>query len=250
MLFDSSELLLLLFLAMGSYIQATTGFAFGLIVMASVSALGLAPIEVTAFVVSALSLLNSSIGLQGGHWRSVNRQALVWFILPCLPATLAGLWMLDYMGTARLGMLQLLLGVCIILSSLMMMYQVERVNRPSGGTGFAVSGVLSGLMGGMFATFGPPITFMMYRQPDTVATIRATLLLIFSMTAVVRLSAALWVQSLDNGVLLLCLIGAPIVILATLAARQYPLPLSNLAMRRFSFGLLMVSGISLAYKGL
>lgn len=250
MLFDSSDLLLLLFLALGSYIQATTGFAFGLIVMASVSALGLAPIEVTAFIVSVLSLLNSVISLHGGHWRSVNRQALVWFILPCLPATLAGLWMLDYMGASRLGLLQLLLGICIILSSLMMMYQVERVNRPSGGTGFAVSGMLSGLMGGMFATFGPPITFMMYRQPDPVATIRATLLLIFSMTAIMRLSAVLWVQPLDGSVLWLCLFGAPIVVLAALAARQYQLPLSSLAMRRFSFGLLLASGISLALKGL
>lgn len=250
MLFDSSELLLLPFLAMGSYIQATTGFAFGLIVMASVSALNLAPIEVTAFVVSALSLLNSIIGLQGGYWRLVNRQALLWFILPCLPATLAGLWTLNYLGSAQLGMLQLLLGVCIILSSLMMMCQVERVRQPSRGIGFAVSGLLSGLMGGMFATFGPPITYMMYRQPDPVATIRATLLLIFSMTALVRLSAAVWVLPLDSAILWLCLCGAPVVIVATLAARHYRLPLSSMALRRFSFGLLMLSGISLTIRGL
>ncbi|WP_418138542.1 hypothetical protein AB8616_19905 [Marinomonas sp. RS-M-Aa-14] len=66
MLMDSSSLLLLLFFALGSYIQATTGFAFGLIVVSSVSALGLAPIEVTAFAVSVLSLINAGIGLYGG----------------------------------------------------------------------------------------------------------------------------------------------------------------------------------------
>jgi uncharacterized membrane protein YfcA len=248
--FDSSELLLLLFLALGSYIQATTGFAFGLIVMASVSALGLAPIEVTAFLISALSLLNSTLGLRGGHWRVVNRQALLWFILPCLPATLAGLWVLGYLGNGRLGLLQMLLGLCIILSSLLMMVQVEREKEHSGKPSFLFSGVLSGLMGGMFATFGPPITFMMYRQPDAIATIRATLLCAFSITAVVRLSAVLWMQSIDSAVVGLCLLGAPIVIIATLVARHYRLPLSDLAMRRFSFGLLMVSGLSLAASGL
>jgi hypothetical protein len=54
---SSAELLLLPCPALGSYIPATTGFAFGLIVMGSVTAPGLAPIDVTALLVSALGQL-------------------------------------------------------------------------------------------------------------------------------------------------------------------------------------------------
>ena len=52
---ETTHILLLIFLILASYIQASTGFAFALVVMSGVTAFDLAPIEVTAFVVSFLS---------------------------------------------------------------------------------------------------------------------------------------------------------------------------------------------------
>ncbi|MFC6671052.1 TSUP family transporter [Marinobacterium aestuariivivens] len=244
----SSELLLLC-LAAGSYIQATTGFAFGLIVMASVTALGLAPIDVTALLVSGLSLVNSATTLKGGLWRHINGRALSWVLLACIPATFAGLWLLNHSSDDQRGLLQGTLGLCLIGSSLLMMYRVRQLERPSSGPAFAASGVLAGLMGGLFSTFGPPVTFMMYRQPDSMLAVRATLLCLFSVTAVLRLSAVLWTEPLDSRVVSLFLLGAPAVMLAAIAARHFPPPLSNDALRRFAFGLLLLSGTGLTLRG-
>lgn len=246
---SSSELLLLLCLAAGSYIQATTGFAFGLIVMASVTALGLAPIDLTALLVSGLSLVNSATTLKGGLWRHINGRALSWVLLACIPATFAGLWLLNHSSDGQRGLLQGTLGLCLIGSSLMMMIRVRQLERPSSGAAFAASGVLAGLMGGLFATFGPPVTFMMYRQPDSIAAIRATLLSLFSLVALLRLGAVLWTEPLDKTVVSLFLLGAPAVMIAAIAARHFPPPLSNDALRRGAFGLLLISGIGLAWRG-
>lgn len=246
---DNTELLMLLCLALGSYIQATTGFAFGLIVMASVSVLGLAPIELTALLVSALSLVNTATTLKGGLWRHLNGRALIWMLLSGIPAIFAGLWLLGHTSESERGLLQGLLGVCLIGSSLLMMYKVTQLETPSSGAAFAISGVLGGLMGGLFSTFGPPVTFMMYRQPDSVAAIRATLLCLFGVTGVIRLSAVLWSEPLDPALPGLLLLGAPVVMLFAVMARRFPPPLSNAAMRRLAFGLLLFSGIGLALRG-
>ena len=246
----SNELLLLLFFALGSYIQATTGFAFGLIVMSSVSALGLAPIEVTAFAVSVLSLFNSTLGLRGGHLRQVNRLAFSGIMLTCVPVTFIGVWLLGYLGDTELGLLKTLLGLSIVLSSLLMMLQTSRERQRSSATMFGLGGLVAGLMGGMFGTFGPPLAYLMYRQPDTLATIRATLLAIFSITSVVRIAMVMNTQTVSEATWFICLIGVPVVALSTVAASRFPLPIKPETMRRFAFALLLVAGTSLAWQGL
>ncbi|TYL48953.1 TSUP family transporter [Marinomonas sp. IMCC 4694] len=249
MIIDSASVLLLLFFALGSYIQATTGFAFGLIVVSGVSALGLAPIEVTAFAVSVLSLVNAGVGLQGGQWREVNLRAFFGFIIPCLPMIMIGVWLLHYLGDNAMSLLQLMLGVSMVVSSVVMMLQAHKTRSPSTTSAFAVSGVMGGLMGGMFATFGPPITFLMYRQPDSQAKIRATLLSIFFCTGLIRVGFISATQSLNITTLLLCALGFPVVALSAYLAKRYPLPISNQVMRRVAFSLLLLSGVSLTWQG-
>lgn len=241
---------LLLFFALGSYIQATTGFAFGLIVVSGVSAFGLAPIDVTAFAVSVLSLVNAGVGLYGGHWRKVNVAAFWGFILPCLPMVFIGVWLLHYLGENAVNLLKLSFGVFIVVSSLVMMRQTHKVRTASSSGAFAVSGVLGGLMGGMFATFGPPITFMMYRQPDTLARIKATLLSIFCCTAILRIGFVSVSESVSFATWLLCAAGFPAVFLAAFVAKRYPLPISSQTMRLVAFSLLLLSGVSLTWQGL
>jgi len=245
-----SDLLLLLIFVLASYIQATTGFAFGLIVMASVTALGLAPIEVTAFIVSILSLVNAATTLRGGLWRQLNKRAFVWISLTSAPTTFAGLWLLNISSEAQRDLLQGILGACLVSSSLLMMYRVTQLKKPSSPPAFAMSGLLAGLMGGLFATAGPPITFMMYRQPDPMTTIRATLLCLFSLSAIFRIGGVVVSEPISGNIISLSALGAPAVILGASVARHFPPPISNLTLRRIAFGLLLVSGISLMLKGL
>jgi len=249
MVFDLNILFLLVVFAIGSYVQASTGFAFGLIVISSISALGLAPIEVTAFVVSLLSLMNSMIGLQGGQWRKANFKAILYFSIPCLPATFVGIWLLAFLGENQLNILKIILGVTIVGSSLVMMLQTNLANKGSSIPVFLLGGLSSGLIGGLFSTFGPPLTYIMYRQPDTLRTIRTTLLLVFAITSIMRLSFVMATQEVSMQTYLLSAIGFPAVVLAALAARYYPIPISVDTMRRCAYGILLASGISLIIQG-
>jgi uncharacterized membrane protein YfcA len=249
MVFDLNILFLLVVFAIGSYVQASTGFAFGLIVISSISALGLAPIEVTAFVVSLLSLMNSMIGLQGGQWRKANFKAILYFSIPCLPATFVGIWLLAFLGENQLNILKIILGVTIVGSSLVMMLQTNLAKKGSSTPVFLLGGLSSGLIGGLFSTFGPPLTYIMYRQPDTLRTIRTTLLLVFAITSIMRLSFVMATQEVSMQTYLLSAIGFPAVVLAALAARYYPIPISVDTMRRCAYGILLASGISLIIQG-
>lgn len=250
MTFDLNILFLLTVFAIGSYVQASTGFAFGLIVISSISALGLAPIEVTAFVVSLLSLLNSIIGLQGGQWRKANFKAILWFSIPCLPATFVGIWLLAFLGENQLNLLKIILGVTIVGSSLMMMLQASLAKQGSSIPIFLLGGFSSGIIGGLFSTFGPPLTYIMYRQPDSLKTIRTTLLLVFAITSIMRLSFVMATQDVSMQTYLLSAIGFPAVALAALAARYYPIPIAANTMRRFAYAILLASGMSLILQGI
>ena len=60
-------LILHLLVAIGAYVQATTGFAFGLIVMAGIGSLGIMPLEDGAIIVMLLSLINATLALKGQY---------------------------------------------------------------------------------------------------------------------------------------------------------------------------------------
>ena len=69
------EPLTLLFLLMavlfGSYIQTVTGFAMGMIIVATVGGLGLLQLSVLAILVSLLTSVNSLLSLRG-NWSHVD----------------------------------------------------------------------------------------------------------------------------------------------------------------------------------
>lgn len=249
MLLEQNEILLLIFVAIGSYIQATTGFAFGLIVIGSVTALNLIPIEITAFLISVLSLVNSLIALRKGQWRHVDRHSLFWILLPCIPATYIGITLLAYLGENLWWWLKLTLGAFILISSLSMLIK-KASYQASNKFSFILSGTFAGIIGGMFATFGPPITYIMYRQPSTLAVIRATLLTTFSITAIMRIISVVALESVAKSTIYLCLISMPIVVIATLLAQKYPPPCSTETIRKFSFLLLLSSGSMLIFTSL
>lgn len=245
---ETTHILLLIFLILASYIQASTGFAFALVVMSGVTAFDLAPIEVTAFVVSFLSLVNSSIGLQGRLWREVDKRALLLLLIPCMPATLLGVYLLAYFGETQLALLKFSLGACIVISSLAMLVKVSKAHQKTSKIAYALCGFISGLMGGMFAAFGPPMTFIMYRQNISLVTIRATLLMAFTFTSIIRLAFVLMSQDVSQQAYFLSALGIPVVILATLAVRYFPLPISTQRMRQLVYGILFSSGLSLMFQ--
>jgi hypothetical protein len=113
-----------------------------------------------------------------------------------------------------------------------------------------IVGALSGLMGGMFSTAGPPLVYHFYRQPLPIQVIRETLVAVFGLNAILRLLLVVLAGNIPSAAYWPCLLAIPVVIAATALARKFPPPLSPLMFRRAVFCLLFLSGASLALPAL
>ncbi|RRQ19932.1 sulfite exporter TauE/SafE family protein [Thiohalobacter thiocyanaticus] len=130
------ELTLLVLLAFaGSFIQALTGFALGLIVMGLASLLELASIPFLAAVVSMISMANGAWVL-GRHPRAIDWPQLGWMTLGLAPMIVLGMALLAWMNTAMPVLLQQLLGVVILAAALVLFFPATRCpghrERPRG----------------------------------------------------------------------------------------------------------------------
>jgi uncharacterized protein len=76
--------------------------------------------------------------------------------------------------------------------------------------------------------------------------IRETLVTIFALNAVFRISLVVLSGDLPSGSNLTGLLAIPAVMSATYLARRWPPPVSSTTMRRIVFILLFLSGVSLA----
>ena len=83
--------------------------------------------------------------------------------------------------------LRLILGVVVALAGGLLLVQPGQLSQRSGPMAFIASGSLAGVIGGMFGAGGAALAYLMYRQPDTVTVIRATLLACFVLTSLTRI---------------------------------------------------------------
>lgn len=234
-------LLFLLATAVGSYVQAVTGFAMGMIIIAVVVGGGLLAVPVITAVVSLLALVNIALALRGaGH--HLARRVFVWVSAGTLPAVVLGVWLLERLDARAQWVLELLLGTFIVAGSLSMMVRPRPRPRLSPPWACFAAGVSGGLMGGLFAASGPVMGWFNYRQPLSVAEIRTTLLAIFALTTTLRTAVVGVAGGLTVEVWLLFGIGFPVVLLGTWAGRAFPPPVAETALKRIAFTLLLLMG--------
>jgi len=99
---DFNVLIPILFIvAIGSYIQAVVGFAFGLIFLSFAASINLLPVSTIAILISLLALVNTATALYGSYkkvlWPQVGTALLVG-----LPMIWIGLFLLDYLAANNL----------------------------------------------------------------------------------------------------------------------------------------------------
>ncbi|HST93349.1 MAG TPA: sulfite exporter TauE/SafE family protein [Microvirga sp.] len=245
-----TELLGFLVLAgAAAYAQTLTGFAFGLITMGGIGLTGLLSLPDAAAVVSVLTLVNATQMLLKG-WRDVAWREFWLVMATSVPLLFAGYYLLEWLADTRVGLLRLILGLIIIVSSLQLARKPEPLARKSGDSSFLFFGALAGTMGGMFSTAGPPLVYHFYRQPMPLVTVRETLVTVFALNAVFRIALVGVSGNLPVGSAWSGLMAVPVVMGATYAARRWPPPLSPRTTRRIVFVLLLLSGISLAAPSL
>lgn len=230
--------------AVATYVQTLTGFAFGLVLLSLVTTFKLASVSDAANTASVLTLINAAVFFR------TDRQAPPWALMrPALATSLVtvllGVLLLGWMNNHAAGWLETALGVAIILcaaSLVMRRRQTARVGPPGG---FAIAGALSGLMGGLFGTSGPPIVFYLYRQPLTADVIRRALLVMFASNAIVRLVLVAFSIGVSAHALLLCALSVPIVHITTRLTLRVPPPVRPALMRPLVAALLALSGLAM-----
>jgi len=228
-----------------AYIQTLTGFAFGLVMMGGIGLTGLMSLPDAAVVVSVLTLVNALQVLVRG-WRDVAWREQLVILAPGLPALIAGYWLLEYLADTSLDWLRLILGLVIVASSIQLSMKPHPLETVSSKASFVGFGAVSGLMGGLFSTSGPPLVYHLYRQPWPHAMVRETLVSVFAIYAVVRFAGVTIAGNLPAPNVWWALLAIPLVMALTYAARRWPPPVSALALRRIAFVLLLLSGLSLA----
>jgi len=229
-----------------AYVQTVTGFAFGLVMMGFVALFGLLPLPDAAAMVGVLTLVNATQMMLHGGRHHVARHELRIVLSASLPALVAGYFLLEWLADTRVDALRVVLGMVIMASSLQLAVRRKALERPSPDRGFVGFGIVSGLMGGLFSTGGPPLVYHFYRQPMPVARIRETLVAAFGIAQVVRLSLVAATGNIPPPSTLAGVAAVPAVMAMTYAARRWPPPLPDALLKMIVFVLLFLSGLSLA----
>jgi uncharacterized membrane protein YfcA len=235
------SLVFLAFVALGCFFQAFSGFALGLIVLGAVTALNIAPIPFTVGVISLVTAINSSAALYG-HTEEIQRDSLVLIMLGLVPGVAIGFFLLFYLDANLPQLLRLLLGAFILAASVTMVFKPHPRQQASGAFSHLLVGFGGGIFGGLFNISGPPIIYLLYRQPLDVPAIRATLLAIFGIAAIWRAVLLAVEGGYGTDMLLLTLLCLPIIILTARLGRRQANRLPPLLMRRFAFALLAILG--------
>jgi len=238
--------LFLAVVAVGAWLQTVTGFALALSLLGTMTLFELAPIQVTAVVVSLLGLVGSLIALIG-QARAIQWRRLWPIAAGMLPTVALGVWLLDRLAVSTTGSLQLVLGLFIVAGGALMLLQPATRKRPARWRTGYLAGLLGGLFGGLFAAVAPPVVFHLYREPMTVDAVRATLFALIVCGVTIRTTFVMLLSEVQPLALELALYALPVVLVATLAGRHFTPTLSGRSQRRVAVVLLMVLGVPLLF---
>lgn len=234
----------LLCVALASYAQNLTGFAFSLILLGLVSVLHIASIADTANAAMVLTLVSAWT-----YFRT-HRAAVPWqLVRPALVGSgigvAAGVLLLGWLSGASLLLLRALLGLCVLGCALLLVARSTQGAAPMRPARFALVGVLAGLLGGLFSTSGPPLVYYLYRQPLDRETVRRALLSIFAFGALVRLVLVLPTGQFSLRSALLAACAVPVVYGVTRWHHRMQPRLSVGTLQRVVAGLLGLTGVTL-----
>lgn len=233
--------------ALATFAQNLTGFAFGLILLGLTASLHVASVADAANAAMVLTLVNAWVYFRG------ERSTPPWRLMrPTLAASLCGVAvgvaLLGWLSGNAVAWLRGLLGLTITACAALLVLHSRMRERLSGTRAFAGIGLLSGVLGGLFASSGPPLVYHMYRQPLDREQIRRALLLVFACNALVRLLLVVPSGQFSAHALLLAACAMPVVYGITQLQVRFPIALQARTLRRTVAALLLASGLGLLWS--
>jgi uncharacterized membrane protein YfcA len=234
---------------LAAFCQNLTGFAFGLIFVGLTGALQIISIADAANIACILSIANNLVYLSKSPNISFGP-----LIKPMLISSMVGLVLgfisLSWFTDHGFNTLRLILGLSIFASAIALFLINTNTRKISGKYSTWTAGFLTGILGGLFATPGPPLVYHLYSQPLDKELVRQYLFIVFSLTSAARLVIALFTDELTINAVILSAIAFPAITVTTLLQLKYPINLSRRVAQLLVTALLLATGLGLIYSSL
>jgi uncharacterized protein len=236
-----THLLFLLFVALAVYAQNVTGFALALILLGLVGATDLVPLTDAVNAVTVIIATTACTFLYR-RWPLQLERSLWPAVAASVAGMVAGTILLTWLADTAYEVLRLTLGISVVLCALLLWHAAAPLQAVSSWRAFVVAGGISGLLGGMFSAPGPPLVYLMYRQPLAHARIQESLILFFGLGALLRLALVAPAGQFSIGATQLAAEAIPVVFVVTSFAARRPPPLSLALLRAVVCLLLVATG--------
>jgi uncharacterized protein len=239
-----THLLFLLFVALAVYAQNLTGFALALILLGLVGATDLVPLVDAVNAVTVIIAATACTFLYR-RWPPRLERSLWPAVASSAAGAIVGTVLLTWLADTAYEVLRFILGMSIVLCALLLWRTAEPLKTGSARSAFLIAGGISGLLGGMFSAPGPPLVYLMYRQPLAHARIQESLILFFGMTALLRLALVVPTGQFSPGAAQLAIEAMPVVFIVTSFAASRPPPLPLPLLKAIVCLLLVATGVGM-----
>jgi uncharacterized protein len=240
----STHLMFLMFVVFAAYAQNVTGFALALILLGLIGATDLVPLSDAVNAVTVISLTNAGTFLYR-RWPVQFERSLWPAVASSIPGAIAGTILMTWLASTAYEALRLLLGLSIVVCALLLWRAGTQLKTVSSRHAFVLAGGMSGLLAGMFAAAGPPLVYLMYRQPLAHARIQESLIFFFGIASLLRLALTVPAGTFSMNAVALTAEAVPVVLLVTVVAARRPPPLSERPLKAVVCLLLILTGAGL-----
>ena len=233
----------------GSVLQVIAGFGVGLVVVSGSILLGLLSMEDATLVAMTLSLFSTTFAVGGQLKPTLQYPNIIPHIITFLVCTIVGTMALYYAVDYPLyyRVLHLLFGMMVIYASISLVRNLQGNTQQSSPRAFYACFGISGLLGGVFMTSGPTMSYLLYQQPWDLKRIRNTILATFLLGTVVRM---LWVlvegETIEK--ILFYALLAPISYLSVQFAKKYLGNLHVATVKKVVCVVVLLTGINICAR--
>lgn len=234
----------LAFVALAVYAQALTGFALALILLGLVGATDLLPLTTAVNASTLTGFCTAWMFLYRRRSLQIER-VIVPTLIASVVGVVAGTLLLEWLAGTAYQVLRLVLGVSIVGCALSLWRAAQPLPSMSSPGTFAFTGGIGGLLSGLFSAGGPPLVYLLYRQPKPLGWAREQLMVFFAFATTLRLLIVVPSGQLSLFDMQLAAEALPVVFLMTYFAVRYPLPLSPKLFKGLICVLLIATGLSM-----
>lgn len=245
-----THLLFISFVLISVYAQTVTGFALGLILLGLVGLFDLIPLPDAANVATVLGIVNAATFFLRRRGTARFEPALTPAVLMSLLGTLAGIALLTYLATNAYQVLRMILGISIVAGAYLLWRASSPLAIASSASYFAITGLVSGVLGGMFSAPGPPIVYAVYRQPWSMERMQESLIFIFGVGSALRLVVMLAVDQFSIQAAIFAMEAVPVALIVTAYCAKRPPPVSQATLKSVVCMFLVLSGVAMVISSL